>query len=563
MTSIARLRRLAAVAYLVLFVAAFSLRAEVTLTTLVTFDSTNGCVPQSGLVHGRDGNFYGVLSYGGWFDAGTLFRMAPNGKCVILVTFGNGNGTHPASLIQGKDGNFYGTTLEGGQSGNGSIFKMTPDGTITTLATFSDDISYGPYGLVQGQDGNLYGKMSQLTRRYSTFEVTLDGRIIIPAPNGMPPTDTSDKLLKANDGNSYGTTLAGFGNNRPGFVFGTVFKIGSDSARTVLIAFDRTNGANPLPDLAQGQDGNIYGITTSGGAFKQGTIFRLNLKDAGNSTAVNESKINVPVLIHAVSNNVDPRIMRLMQAPIEFYGKVLDDNSNVVSEADISFNWTDLTARGFENSATAKSDNEGLFSLKDKQGASLTVSVSKQGYYPRNGIFWYTPDRGPFRSDKNNPYVFRLHQKGPGVDLITSQYGMSPDFPIHIPRDGTPVRVDLMQRKVGGAGQMIITENKPESKDWQHATQWSFNMEIPDGGFRGENDEYPYEAPADGYQSLVRFDFQKNLPNWTTGIRTNFYVKFGNPPVYGRLQIQTGIYNGGAYLTYAINPSGSRDLEPK
>ena len=62
-------------------VSLFSLaaRGEISLTTLVTFDGANGYLPQSGLVLGRDGNFYGTLSYGGWFDLGTLFRMAPDG----------------------------------------------------------------------------------------------------------------------------------------------------------------------------------------------------------------------------------------------------------------------------------------------------------------------------------------------------------------------------------------------------------------------------------------------------------------------------------------------------
>ncbi len=93
--------------------------AEVTLTTLVTFDETNGCIPQAGLLQGNDGNFYGTLSYGGWHDLGTVFRMGPDGKCVILVTFDGENGSHPSGLIQGRDGNFYGTTLEGGASETG------------------------------------------------------------------------------------------------------------------------------------------------------------------------------------------------------------------------------------------------------------------------------------------------------------------------------------------------------------------------------------------------------------------------------------------------------------
>jgi len=99
-------------------------RAEVTLTTMVSFDGTNGYLPQAGLVQGRDGNFYGTLSYGGWHDLGTLFRMAPNGACVILVTFDGENGSHPNSLLQGKDGIFYGTTLAGGPEGQWSPRRL-------------------------------------------------------------------------------------------------------------------------------------------------------------------------------------------------------------------------------------------------------------------------------------------------------------------------------------------------------------------------------------------------------------------------------------------------------
>jgi hypothetical protein len=250
--------------------------------------------------------------------------------------------------------------------------------------------------------------------------------------------------------------------------------------------------------------------------------------------------------------------------PINFFGRVLDESNEPIAGADIHFGWNSITANGVASDETldSKSSELGLFELRDKKGDPLSVSVSKQGYYPKTEYFWYNPDRGPFRPDQNNPFVFHLHKKGPGVNLITSQNGMSPDLHAPIPRDGTPTKVDLMHQTVGATGQMILSEIKPEYKYWQQATQWSFNVEIPDGGFIGENDEYPYEAPTGGYQSIIEFDFQKSSADWKTGINTNLYIEFGNPPLYGRLQIKTGIYSGGATLTYAINPNGSRDLEP-
>ena len=309
-------------------------RAEITLTTLVTFDGTNGYLPQAGLVQGKDGNLYGTLSYGGWFDLGTMFRMAPNGSCVILVTFDGETGGHPSSLIQGKDGNFYGTTLQDGPAGNGSIFKMTPDGKVTTLAAFKDDLYYGPWGLVQGRDGNFYGQMSQIisSTHGSTFKVTLNGELTIPAPNGMP-TD-SDGLLKVKDGNSYGTTFSDNGNNPPKFIFGTVFKVSPDGAHTNLVAFTGTNGANPLPALVQGRDGNIYGITTRGGAFNQGTVFRLNLTRALSPAPTN---VNVPILIHPPASKVNLQVLDLIERSIQPSGKIVRESSHGISGTNRAF----------------------------------------------------------------------------------------------------------------------------------------------------------------------------------------------------------------------------------
>jgi hypothetical protein len=87
-------------------------------------------------------------------------------------------------------------------------------------------------------------------------------------------------------------------------------------------------------------------------------------------------------------------------------------------------------------------------------------------------------------------------------------------------------------------------------------------MQASDGGFVEENDEFPFEAPESGYQPTVQFDFQKGQPGWTWDLQKDYYIKFGNPPRYGYLHLETSI-GSGIRLTYAINPDGSRNLEPK
>jgi hypothetical protein len=61
----------------------------------------------------------------------------------------------------------------------------------------------------------------------------------------------------------------------------------------------------------------------------------------------------------------------------------------------------------------------------------------------------------------------------------------------------------------------------------------------------------------------VEFNFQKSQPDWIENLKTNYYVKYGNPPRYGRLEVETSVSYGGAILIYAINPDGSQNLEPK
>jgi uncharacterized repeat protein (TIGR03803 family) len=95
---------------------------------------------------------------------------SPAQTFTTLVNFNGANGASPyASLTQGSDGDFYGTTAAGGANGNcnisggcGTIFKVTPGGTLTTLYSFctqagcTDGVS-PQAGLVRATDGNFYG----------------------------------------------------------------------------------------------------------------------------------------------------------------------------------------------------------------------------------------------------------------------------------------------------------------------------------------------------------------------------------------------------------------------
>ena len=255
------------------------------------------------------------------------------------------------------------------------------------------------------------------------------------------------------------------------------------------------------------------------------------------------------------------------KVPMRFYGKVLDENAKAIGGADIHFEWNNLTpTNDLERKAIeSKTDEQGLFSFEGQNGKRLNVVVNKTGFYnskqnplafefadPSSGAF-YTPDQ-------QNPVIFRLRKKGLGVPLITSKNGMRPSVKLSVPMNGT-ANVDLLNQKVAESGPLQVSQTKPTNIPWQEASAWSFRMTIPDGGFVASNEEYPFEAPEQGYQPTVQFDFQKDSTNWTTGVKRDFFVRFGNPPTYGLLHVETTIDEAGARLTYAINPDGSRNLE--
>jgi uncharacterized repeat protein (TIGR03803 family) len=118
---------------------------------------TEGAYPVSGLIEGKDGNFYGT-AFEGANGYGSVFRMTPEGKLTVLHSFGGTDGAYPwAGLTVGNDGNLYGATSGGGTDGQGTAFKITVRGTLTTLHSFDVTGGDGPFApLLQDTNGSFY-----------------------------------------------------------------------------------------------------------------------------------------------------------------------------------------------------------------------------------------------------------------------------------------------------------------------------------------------------------------------------------------------------------------------
>jgi uncharacterized repeat protein (TIGR03803 family) len=246
----------------------------------------DGAHPYAGLVRDTAGNLYGTTAFGGASDLGTVFKLDTTGKETVLHSFTGPDGQYPlASLVGDAAGNFYSTTKNGGSNncsgGCGTVFKLDTTGAETVLHYFTGgtDGYYPDARLVRDAAGNLYGTTSTGGDFYGTvFKVDTTGAVTV-LYTFLGPRDGAHPhagLILDAAGNLYGTTY-----NGGEFGYGTVFKLDATNAETVLYSFKALrDGTKTYADLLRDAAGNLYGTTFWGGSSYSGTVFKLDTTGA-------------------------------------------------------------------------------------------------------------------------------------------------------------------------------------------------------------------------------------------------------------------------------------------
>ncbi len=267
----------------------------------------------------------------------------------------------------------------------------------------------------------------------------------------------------------------------------------------------------------------------------------------------------------AVTNPIAAHILAAWQAPIEFYGKVVDENTNPVTGVDIHFNWSELPERGGERTSDTQSDSDGLFSLHGKRGAALTVSFSKQGYYSSGRgeqTFSYAFPKA-ISPDPQNPVVFHLRKKGQGESLIQTDF--PPGMQIaQLHHDGTPIELDLLNgtRVSAGSGQLELELWRDISNMKAARFDWKLRLSAPNGGLVSTDEEFAFQAPESGYQPSVVIEMPATNQVWFNEVRNKYYIKLPDGKC-GRIDFYLLAHNGVFSVHSVINPSGLRSLEPQ
>lgn len=262
------------------------------LTMLYEYKQSSGSWPFGNLMQAKNGNLYGMTYSGGAHNGGTVFKISPDGSGhTVLYNFNSESGTGPlGGVLQANDGKLYGVTQNEGFFSAGSIFSMNPDGSDFTVVFYfnnSSPINSGYHSrgsLIQGADGFLYGSLFQggAGGKGTIFKIRTDGtgfKVLFNfSGNTVTGGNPASTLLLGSDGKIYGMTQTGGLNN-----LGIIFSIAIDGSNfTKLLDFDgQVKGASPAGQLTEGTNGILYGMTNRGGLNDLGTIFSISKNGTG------------------------------------------------------------------------------------------------------------------------------------------------------------------------------------------------------------------------------------------------------------------------------------------
>jgi hypothetical protein len=257
-------------------------------------------------------------------------------------------------------------------------------------------------------------------------------------------------------------------------------------------------------------------------------------------------------------------IRRMLNTPIDFYGKVVDEKGNPIEGADITYTVTDKLWEDGKK-YNGKSDAQGLFSFNNR-GAILHVEVDKKGYYYINNqssgtINFSTPKNAApnYRPipTKENPSIFVLREMGE-IEKLLEIDGRQYD----IPKNGEPIEINLITKQVSRGHLKIESWTEPLTNGDRF--NWRYQISVLGGGLIERKDRFNFEAPLEGYRSTDELSMNATDEKWTADFGKEYFLKLagGN---YARVHIQfypgTGDDRNFIVLKSFVNPSGSRNLE--
>ena len=302
----------------------------------------------------------------------------------VLYPFNGTSGAEPkGTLVSDASGNLYGTTEKGGADNYGTVFELVNNaGTYAEQVLYSftggSDGEYPSAGLTMDASGNLYGIAAGGTA--GVFELVNTGggtfsyRQVYSFTSQSDGTGPEGNLALDSNGDLFGVTASGGSN------YGLVYELvnsGGVYSEKILYAFSGgADGSIPDAGVTLDSRGNIYGTTVEGGADGWGAVYEL----VNNGGAYSEETL---YSFTDGSDGASPQAGVTLDARGDIFGTTQGDGTTtlgfVFELVNSSGTYTETTLHAFSNanndgkapeSAVVMDANGNLFGTTEYGGGS-------------------------------------------------------------------------------------------------------------------------------------------------------------------------------------------------
>jgi len=216
----------------------------------------------------------GVTGCGGTLSGNTYTTGAISGNCTVTASFGSSTYS-VGGAITGL-GTATGLVLVNGSdtlSVPAGATSFTMPTSVGNGLTYDVTVKVHPTALscsVASGAGTVNG--ANVTTVSVSCKTGTESLLYSFTGGAMDGVNPWGGLIQANDGNLYGVTSSGGASNH-----GTVFKITPGGSESLLYSFagGPTDGAHPQGGLVQASDGSLYGVTALGGASGNGVVYKI------------------------------------------------------------------------------------------------------------------------------------------------------------------------------------------------------------------------------------------------------------------------------------------------